>query len=374
MLFLALFLLSGCDQSGEQQQIEFQKSFQKTLDTQPAITQVQLQKGKIGLGLIPRNYNDSFESWIEALHVAQHLGVQVLQLPSGYWREDEPMQDAYQWDAMERFVKALDTVDAEFEVSQDFGGPFFHDQNMAPNYLQPIKLTDDGFDDAYLSYLTSYLEKFNPQVTRVLIHAEGTYAYFDKYPSHLNAYLKLLDRVVRVTKAKWPKIRIGVNIDPHNDPKILSAIAQRVDFVGFDVVQIDNVLEKPADLKGVIEFILANTSGKPVSLACGWSSAPGLGGGDIPQVEFYREVFKLLREHRARIEYVVVGQPFDENEKIVGPAYKAQFSHLPKPFVDKIIAWSTQLGLIRTDGSSKPAFESLRVLIQDYYQAQASQG
>ena len=366
-----IILISGCEQSPEPRPILFQETFRKTLEGEQAVPRVLLKNGRIGLGLIPRNYNDSVESWLESLKVAKHLGVQVLQLPAGYWREDEPIQGEYQWDAMERFVEALDAVGMKFEVSQDFGGPFFHDRNMAPDYLQPITLTDASFAEAYLDYLRGYLEKFSTHVTRLLMHAEGAYSYFETHPSHLNAYLELLDRVVREVRAKWPEQRIGVNIDPHNDAKILSAISRRVDFVGFDIVQIEGVLEKPTDLSDVVEFILTNTSGKPLSLACGWSSASGLGGGDMAQSEFYLEVFRLLRKHRARIEYLVVGPPFDENKDVVGPAYKAQFSNMPEPFVEKIINWITQLGLIRTDGSAKPAFNSLLTIIQSYYKAQS---
>ena len=365
--FSAIIFVGGCDQPPMSQSIDFDENLATTLAALPPIDPVRLQQGRVGLGLIPRNYNDSINAWVESLEIAKHFGVQVLQLPAGYWREDEPIQGEFQWYAMQRFVKALEIIDYEFEVSQDFGGPFFHDRNMAPDFLQPIELTDAKFADAYVTYLNNFLDRFGPHITRVLIHAEGSYSYFEANPTHLNAYLGLLQRIVKETHAKWPKIRIGVNIDPNNEPEILSAISREVDFVGFDIVQIEDYLEKPDDLSQVVDSVLSNTAGKPISLACGWSSASGLGGGDMVQSEFYESIFHQLRKHRARIEYIVVGPPFDEDKEIVGPAYKAQFAHLPTPFVDKIIDWITQLGLIRIDGSAKPALTTVRDQIHSYY-------
>ncbi len=367
LLVIILITMVGCEQPTAPRTLEFEQKLNQILSTEQEIPQVNLKYGRIGLGLIPRNYDDSVESWLEALSVARYLGVQVLQLPSGYWKEDEPLPDAFQWSAMLRFFDALKTTDADFEVSQDFGGPFFHEKNMAPDFLQPIQLTDPAFKAAYLNYLSSYLELFGDRIMRLLIHAEGAYSYFNAHPDHLESYLDILANARILIKTNWPHVRLGVNIDPHNDPTILKLIAQQVDFVGFDIVQIENLLEKPSDLEAVIEFILNNTSDKPVSLACGWSSAPGLGGGDQMQSDFYQQVFHMLQKHRSRIEYIAVGPAFDENPDIVGPAYQAQFSSLPKAFVSDITDWITQLGLIRLDGSSKPALEVIRKEIRKYY-------
>lgn len=364
---LVLLFMSGCNPFKRSAPDLFGAMLNKTLHEELAIQPSRLQNASIGLSLIPHNYDDSVDGWFEALTVAQHLGVQVLQLPSGYWKEDEPVQGAYQWDAMERFFEAIDMMGIDFDVSQDFGGPFFHDQNMAPEYLQPIELIDPMFGEAYLSYLEAYLERFGDRITHILIHAEGAYSYFDAHPDHLDAYLNLLDRIRDVVNQRWPKVRVGVNIDPQNRPELLSAISSHLDFVGFDVVQTEGFLEQPVDLESVINFILTNTANQPISLACVWSSAPNLGGGEEPQSKLYQEVFRILQKHQSRIEYVVVGPPFDENKEIVRPAYEAQFSHLPKPFVAEIVDWIVQLGLIRTDGSGKPALQTVRTEIQKYY-------
>ncbi|MCH9675953.1 MAG: hypothetical protein K0U93_31235 [Gammaproteobacteria bacterium] len=345
------------------------EQFENTLATTAPVQRKKLITGQIGMGLIPRNYNATVEGWLEVLKIAKHLGVHVLQMPSGYWREDEPIKHAYQWDATKRLMDALDLLGSEFDLSQDIGGPFFHDRNMAPDYLQPIALTNPVFTRAYIDYLESYMQRFGSRVTRLLIHAEGSYSYFTRYPTHLAAYGKLLNDVRRTLKRKWPQLRVGVNIDPHNKPEVLATIAKHVDFVGFDIVQIDGVLESPTDLDALIQSVLAHTSGKPVTLAAGWSSAPGLGGGDRAQHDFYREVFKVLRKYRDRVEYVAVGPPFDEDPAVVGPAYRAQFSHLPKDYVANILEWATNLGLIRIDGTAKPAFNELLRLIKNYYRA-----
>ncbi|MEM7469172.1 MAG: hypothetical protein AAF387_20135, partial [Pseudomonadota bacterium] len=311
----------------------FSVGFERALSKAEPVALISRTNGRVGLSLVPRNYKDSVAAWAEALKLAEHLGVQVLQLPSGYWRDDEPAKDHYLWEPTERFFAALAQSKIPFEISQDFGGPYFHADNMAPGYLQPIEFTDPLFQPRYLKYLESYLTRFGNKIHRLLIHAEGSYSYFDAHPEHFEYYLNLLAAAKNLIQDRWPHIRLGVNIDPHVDPALLQEISERLDFVGFDIVQIEEVLEKPQDLEGLFDTLFANTANKPLSFACIWSSASGLGGGDNAQVEFYQEALRLLKTHRSRIEYMLLGQPFDEDQKLIGPADRAQFKNLSDEFV-----------------------------------------
>ncbi len=341
-------------------QDEFDITFAKTIDEN--LTAANFPYGDImpGFGFIPRNYNDSVESWKEAMSVGRFIGSEVLQLQAGYWREDEPVKDVYQWQPTERAFQAITEFSGRsWRIAQDIGGPFFHDRLMAPEYLKPIQLTDQRFVTAYLDYLKSYLTLFGSKIQWLLIHAEGSYSYFGERPEHLAAYLNILDQVKSMIRQQWPQVQLGVNIDTNNSATLLQTISNHVDFMGFDIVPVEGFLDDPEDLPKVIEHIMSNTNDKPISMAGGWSSSEE-SGGEQTQLMFYQLLFQESQKYADRIEYIAIGPPFDEDYDMTAPAYHAQFSYLPHAFVEKIINWATTLGLVRMDGSPKSAFLFLR--------------
>ncbi|MBX2868695.1 MAG: hypothetical protein KTR18_08470 [Acidiferrobacterales bacterium] len=344
----------------------------KLTDNLETIERIELDSGKLGLGLIPRDYNVSVASWAESLKLAKKLGVHAIQIPSGYWNEDEPVKDAYQWQSMVSLMNAIDAGNFEFEIIQDFGGPFFHDRITAPQYIQTRKLDNAELVDRYIKYVDAYLNLFGNQIQVFLVHAEGAYSFFAAHPESLEHYLTLLVKKRNHIREKWPHIQFGINTDPHNTASLLAVLSAPLDIIAFDLVQIDGFMEEPREFGSALQYVLQNTNGKDISFAAGWSSS-ATSGGEEAQMEYVREVFDALEKPENRIRYAIFGPLFDEQVEIVGPAYRAQFSTLPQDFVTDIIEWITTLGLIKSDGTIKPSFKVAQSRASNYFRSKQRQ-
>lgn len=335
---------------------QFSANLRPLFDPAPLEAPYSNERGRVGLSLVPRNYSSSKDAWLQVLGVARALGADVVQLPSGYWHEQETVPGAYRWDGLAELLSAVDQLDLEVEGVQDLSGVFFHDRSVAPRHLEHLVVGDAELTAAYTRFVLAYLEQAHPFVRTVLVHAEGCTSYFRSFPERADGFIELLRTVRAAVGSRYPDVGLGVNTDPHCEPRILRRIASATDVMGFDLLRIDDELQTPDQVGSVLDRLLEISGTTPIAVAAYWSTSPQHGpSAERMQVEFFRAAFRHFRENRERYAYLAPGSPFDDDVAIVGPALRHQFETLPKDFVEEIVGSVTRLGLITAEGTPKPA-------------------
>ena len=327
----------------------------------------RLAVGKVGMTCVPRNFQETEESWLDFLTKANACGIQVLSLQAGSWQKAES-SGVYSFKSWDNFFAILDKHGFAFELSKDIGGPFFLDKIDAPRDIRFRSFTDPVLLDRYKKFATAFLDRFGDRHAYIVIHAEGAEAYFRKHPDRLDDYCQFLTAVRTAIKAHSPHIQVGVNTDIRNQDLVLAKMAAVTDFMAYDVMK-GKIVLKPTDFEPLVKRLTGISEGKRIAFQnAGWSTSKTDRGSDDEQVEFIREFYRVLQQHRDQIEYASFGSMYDHDTSIIGPAYRALFADLPAPFVDRIIDSMSHFGLFRSDGSAKPGWDVFQKQVAAYYQ------
>jgi hypothetical protein len=321
----------------------------------------KLATGKIGLEVIPRNYENTTERWADSFERARTAGVQVVTLLA---------PAIHEWRDSEIIFATLKEKGYSFEMSYDVGGALWHsrDDIKTPG-LEFKGYSDPGFRQWYLDHFTKFAETLADKLTYLTFHAEGADGYFDKYPKELPDYAAVMAEAARRAKARNPALKVGVYVAHHVDDKIIQALNGTTDFWPIGVSGGDHdTLQKPSDLEKVLERHIRLAGTKKIAVQEGaWSTSRRAGHSEEQQAEFVREVFRLLRKHRDRVEYFSFYVIYDESREITAGYINAAFPWYPRFFKDKIIDDLTSMGFLRNDGTPKLAWFELKKQIKEYY-------
>lgn len=329
----------------------------------------KLSTGKVGMVCVPRNFQETEKRWLDFFTKAQENGVQVLSLQAGLWASKEKTKGAYNFKSWENFFTVLDKHGFQFELSKDIGGPFFLDKINVPKGIRFKSFTDPALLNRYTDFVTAYLDRFGDRHKYIVIHAEGSDAYFKKHPDQLNDYCQFLTEVKKSIQRQSPHIKVGVNADISTNAEVLSRLAFVTDFMAYDVLK-GKVVRKPSDFESLVKRLTGISEGKKIALQnAGWSTSKTDKSSDEEQVEFIQEFYRVLEKYHKTIEYASFGSMYDHDTAITGPAYRAIFPDLPPQFVEKIIDSMSHFGMFRSDGSAKPAWNEFRKQVAAYYSA-----
>jgi len=324
--------------------------------------------GKVGMTCVPRNFQETEESWVDFFSKANETGVQVLSLQAGSWRKAESSPGVYSFKSWDNFFVILDKHGFEFELSKDIGGPFFLDKIDTPKDIRFQSFADPVLLGRYKRFVAAFLDRFGDRHAYVVIHAEGAETYFRKHPDQLDDYCRFLSAVRTAIKSHSPHIQVGVNTDTRNQDLVLTKMAAVTDFMAYDVMK-GKIVQKPADFEPLVKRLTGISDPRRIAFQnAGWSTSKTDRGSDEEQVEFIREFYRVLHQYRDKIEYASFGSMYDHDPSIIGPAYRALFADLPATFVEKIIDSMSHFGLFRSDGSAKPGWYEFKKQVAGYYQ------
>ena len=248
------------------------------------------------------------------------------------------------------------------------GGPFFHDKLHVPNDIEFKSFTDPVLLNRYNRRMTSFLNRFGRRLGYITIHAEGADTYFKAHPDQFDDYCQFLLEVREHIQRHSPHIQVGVLAYRVVADDLLARMGEVTDFMAYDVMK-GKLFKRPADFERLVKRLIRLAKGKTIALQnAGWSTSKTDNGSDEEQVEFIRQLYRVLYQYRDKIEYAAIGGLYDHDPSVVGPAFKAQFSHYPEAFVDRIIDSMCHSGLFRNDGTPKPGWEELKRQVSSYYQ------
>ena len=337
----------------------------------PAIPVKKLTTGKIGVTSIPLNWQDTDENWLRVFATAKTLGVQLLSGGNIPWSEEtEPSPGVYNWSTMERFFSVMDKHGFDFEFSCDMGAVFFHDKIQSPKDIKFKSFTDPVFVNRYKAWMTDYLNRFGDKTNYIVIHAEGAYAYFDKYPDQLQDYLQFVSEVKDLIKNRSPHILFGFNADALSSDELILKLSRVVEFMGFDILRTDHIKD-PVDVEKEIKRLIKLSGGKKIAIQNGgWSTSEVEESSDEEQVRFIREFFRIIHKYQYQIEYAAFFTLFDDDISITTPIYRGMFPDYPNDFLSKMVESLGHFGVLTADGNPKPGWNELKKQISQYYSKQ----
>lgn len=322
----------------------------------------------IGLAAVTKNWQDTEKSWNEFFADTVKLNAEIIAGCNGQWKELEPTKGNYDWSSMERFFSAMERSGKTFKFSCDFPGIFFHERkDQIPDDVQSLKINAPELYERYEALLDSYLERFGKRTNYLVIHAEGSYNFFKDDVKKVREYAAFLSKVRNRIKKRYPEILFGVNIDPHNKDETLNEINKVVDFMAYDVMKIEGHLERPSDIEKVTKRLIKLSKGKRIAFQnAGWSTSKVENGSDEQQLEFVKELFKVLEKNRKNFEYANFYCLYDEDLEFMKKVYKAMFPDYPEDFVEKMVLANGRTGLFRENGEAKPAYSEFKNKIKNY--------
>jgi hypothetical protein len=321
----------------------------------------KLSKGKIGIEVIPRNYENTKERWADSFERARTTGAQVVTLLA---------PAIHEWRDSEIIFATMKERGYTFEISYDIGGALWHskDDVKTPG-LKFTTYSDPAFRQWYFGHFNAFLETLGDKLSYLTIHVEGADNYFEKHPNQLEDYCGIMSEAIKRAKARHPRIKVGVYATHYVDTKIFQCMNRNTDFWAIGLSGGDHEsLQKPSDLEKVFERHVKLAGTKRIAVQEGaWSTARGSGRSEAQQAEFVREVFRILRKHRDSIEYFSFYVIYDESREVTAGYINSMFPWYPRSFKDKIIEDLSSTGFIRNDGVPKPAWYELKKQIKEYY-------
>jgi len=329
-----------------------------------------LTTGKVGISAVPLNWQDTEENWLNVFSKAKEAGAQLLSGGNMQWNEEiEPSPGVFNWSSMDRFFSVLEKHGFDFEFSCDMGGAFFHDKIQSPKDIQFESFTGPVFLNRYKGMITSFLNRFGDKVTYLVIHAEGAYTYFDRYPKQLGDYCQFIKEIGEHIKRQNPHSKVGLNTDPHNKDDFLARMGEVTDYMAYDFMKLPGHIDRPSDLERMVKRLIRLANGKKIAIQNGgWSTSSVENSSDEQQVEFIREFYRVLYEYRDKIEYASFYTVYDDDTTITGPIYRAMFPDYPESFVKKMVESNGRFGVFRHDGTPKPGWYELKKQAAKYYQ------
>ncbi len=325
----------------------------------------------IGISAIPQNWQDTEKDWQKLFLDVKKLNAEVLGGCNLQWHEIEPEPGVYDWSSMERFFKVKRLHGKNLKFSCDFPGLFFHDRkDQLPRYVQSLSISDPKLFEYYSDLLQSYLQHYGEHTDYLVIHAEGAYSFFKNDFEKLNDYINFLSKVRAMTKRIHPNILFGVNTDPHNKDNVLQEFNNVVDFIAYDIGQIEELLEEPSDIEEVTQRLINISNGKRIAFQnAGWSTSDVENSSEQSQVEFIINLFETLGKHRHEIEYVNYYNLYDENLEFMLNVYRAMFPDYPKEFLEKMVKSLGRTGIFKEDSEPKSGYYELKMQIKDYLES-----
>jgi hypothetical protein len=225
--------------------------------------------------------------------------------------------------------------------------------------------TQSGFAEALAVDVGAFAAKWKPAFLCVGNEA-GT--YLSKHPAEVDAYERVVRQVAGAVKAASPDTQVCVTLSFRDSTKDDHALAKRLAASAMPVWTVYGYHDPgyrftdPADGIAWLDRVEAE-SPKPYAISeTGWNSAEVLGSSEAAQADFV----KRLRAHPSSAQFTQVfylrdgkdctarARAFLTPEQLALPADKLE------PYLAPFKAMLCNFGVLRSDGSEKPAAGGLR--------------
>ena len=311
---------------------------------------------RIGLSGVTQNFDGSEEKWRELLDGARVAQVSFLHLQAAPWSEAETASGAFDFSYFDPFVRLNESY--RFAYTLDLATPLGLGAPDVPSDLAGIAFDDPLLLVRYKAYIFAALRKLSA-ATEVVLHTETAGPFFenDERSESFLAYCRLIGAAADYVRELRPGVRVGVYGTKNESPGILQCLNRSTDFFGIGYIG-DRGDE---DYETVISSLADQAGDKPIGFfEAGIPTAARLGGTEERQSEFVHYLFSFAAARGSRLSFLSYFQRIDLDESVVRgfvPTLFAQYSDAER---EDAVAFFTSLGLVRADGTPKPAWELFR--------------
>jgi hypothetical protein len=218
------------------------------------------------------------------------------------------------------------------------------------------------FDDARMAErlraaLQSFPQSFR-QHTRVLAIGNEIDGYFGSHRDEIDGYAQLVQKVADTARQTFPNAQLTVNFTfgAAGDMGRYKRVTDLTDIASFTYYPLngDFTMRDSSVARGDIDRMLdAAGSHKLYIQEVGYASADRLKSSLDKQAAFYTNVFQAIRERRDR----VIGTTFLFMSDLPQSVVDSLASYYKLPNADNFKAYIQTLGILRQDGTPKPAWD-----------------
>jgi len=233
-------------------------------------------------------------------------------------------------------------------------------QRSMPKEYERWRFDDEKMADRLRAALQSFPQSFRRH-TRYLAIGNEVDGYFGSHRDEIEAYAVLVQRVAATARQVFPGTQLTVNFTfgAAGDMSRYRRITDLTDIASFTYYPLngDFTMRDPSVAGADIDRMLDSAAGRKLYIQeIGYASAERLKSSPQKQADFYANAFQAIRERRDRIVGVTFLFMSDLPQSIVD--YLGSYYRLPNS--DNFKAYIQTLGLLRQDGTPKPAWDVFR--------------
>ncbi len=311
---------------------------------------------RVGLSGITQNYDGSEEKWRELLEGAKQARATFLHLQAPPWSEAETSPGVFDLSYFDAFLRLNPGYNLGYTV--DVSTPLGLGAVDLPADLAYSSFEDPELIARYDAYVSAVLTRLSG-ASHVVLHTETAGPYFenDEKRADFLAYCELVAHAADHVRAVLPGVKVGVYGTKNESPGILNCLNRSTDFFGISYIADrgdDEHRARLAELAGL-------SGGKPIALfEVGVPTAARLGGSESRQVDFVRLVFEFAAQQGEKLLLLSYYQYIDEDPALTRQYVPVLFAGYDREQQEDLVAFFTSLGLLRTDGSPKPAWQEFK--------------
>ncbi len=318
-----------------------------------------LTTGKIGMWINPK-LND-MKYYDEALKTAREAHVQIVHFYA-QWGNIEKSSDNYDWEIPDYLLGKFKKY--KFEVVVVIPIIFTTKLDVMPSDVNFKTFSDPEFTERFVHFTQVFMERYKDTVTYLVIGNEiDTYLY--EHPDQIDGFRTMVEAVAAAND-----VTVGTEFAIHsviqNKCQHIVRKATAGDMVFFTFYPIGEYFSfggDPEEVEHYFTSMIDLSGGKKIAVVeTSWSSSPVLESSEEKQRKYVKEVFRLLKENKDKIEFLMWIPLHDSTpeecrksvEFFVAGVYDEILED--ENIMTRFSEYFCTLGLIRVDGTPKPAW------------------
>ncbi|MFQ5892621.1 MAG: hypothetical protein ACE5HW_07495, partial [Candidatus Methanofastidiosia archaeon] len=328
------------------------------------------------IGMWVNPHDEGYFNYRKALDLAKEGGVQVVHYYAR-WGYIELKKDVYDWKISDFVIDNFHKKD--FEIVVVIPIIFSTVIDDLPQDLEFRNFADPLFVSRFENFLNVFLKRYVGKIHYLVIGNEVD-IYFAEHRDELKDFREFLLEIFDFLKGNYSEIKIGTEFAYHSVlQKNLEYVVRELnigDLTFFTLYISDEEFDFSGDIENVEKYfrgMMKISDGKKIAIVeTSQSSSEILSSSEEKQALYVKEIFRILKENKNRIEFLMWltlhdGKPEDCRKS-------AEFFVRDHPeFLENVKGMARFkefmcfLGLRNSDGSPKLAWNEWLKQVEDYY-------
>lgn len=349
---LALLLLSGCGEQNVEEPLH------------------ELTTGKLGLWINPKDADMKY--YDEALEIAREAQIQIAHVYV-QWGLVEKTSGEYDW-AIPDYILGKFRKNG-FEAVVVIPIIFTTKLDVMPQDITFTAFSDPAFTERFVQFTKTFVERY-PNTVKYLVIGNEIDIYLHQHPEQASDFGSLVKAVAEANDAV-----VGTEFAIHsvvqNKCERIARKALAGDMVFFTFYphgenfsfggnprEVEEYFTAMFDLAGNKKIAVVETS---------WSSSLMLESSEEKQAEYIQEIFRILKENKSRIEFLMWITLHDSTPEECRKAAEFFVTDVDDEFLvnaegmARFSDFMCHMGLRRSDGTPKPAWYEWLSQVDSYY-------